>query len=226
MYRFTSDQIDFEDFRARFRKFNDAELLAFGKSARYMCSPAATLQFLFNYRQQVFNARRYLSFHIPMVQFGFAEGGYRMSWPEFVSSLIGAVAGSSLVGVFLQAYLSNRFAEKLERFKTSLSAELFEHQTRFAWLHTERSKALVRLYRLLAVADKAFTDMLRPIQKGGVQKENIENAGKAANAFFDFYDRNRLFFDAGLVQKLRIIEQEYRKAWATFVPPSEQNCYL
>ncbi len=95
-----------------------------------------------------------------------------MSWQNFVSSLIGAVAGSGLVGVLLQAH----FAKNLERFKTGLSAELFERQTRFAWLHTERSKALVHLSRLLAVADKAFTDMLRPIQSGGEDsmKANIQ----------------------------------------------------
>jgi hypothetical protein len=43
MYRFTSDQIDLGELRERLRKMNDVELLAFGKAARYMCSPAANL---------------------------------------------------------------------------------------------------------------------------------------------------------------------------------------
>ena len=43
MYRFTSDEVDLEDLRARLRKMTAAELLAFGKSARYMCSPMANL---------------------------------------------------------------------------------------------------------------------------------------------------------------------------------------
>src|SRR5487761_250042 len=109
-----------------------------------------------------------------------------MSWLGFVSNLIGAIVGSGIVGFFLQAYITNRFAKKLEQFKTGLSGELFERQTRFAWLHTERSKALVRLYRLLAVADKTFTDMLRPIQSGGAEsmKANIDKTGDAANKFF------------------------------------------
>jgi hypothetical protein len=43
MYVFTQDAVDVEDLRARLRKMNDEELLAFGKSARYMCSPMANL---------------------------------------------------------------------------------------------------------------------------------------------------------------------------------------
>jgi hypothetical protein len=35
--------LDLEALRARLRRMNDQELLRFGKSARYMCSPAANL---------------------------------------------------------------------------------------------------------------------------------------------------------------------------------------
>jgi hypothetical protein len=43
MYRFTQDAIDVDELRARLRKMTDAELIAFGKAARNMCSPAANL---------------------------------------------------------------------------------------------------------------------------------------------------------------------------------------
>ena len=43
MYSFTKDDIDLDDLRARLRKMTDAELIAFGKAARHMCSPAANL---------------------------------------------------------------------------------------------------------------------------------------------------------------------------------------
>ena len=35
--------LDLEALRARLRRMNDQELLRFGKSARYMCSPEANL---------------------------------------------------------------------------------------------------------------------------------------------------------------------------------------
>ena len=43
MYQFTRDTVDLNDLRERLRKLTDSELLAFGKSARYVCSPAANL---------------------------------------------------------------------------------------------------------------------------------------------------------------------------------------
>jgi hypothetical protein len=43
MYQFTADQIDLDDLRSRLRKMSDAQLLAFGKATRSMCSPAAHL---------------------------------------------------------------------------------------------------------------------------------------------------------------------------------------
>lgn len=43
MYRFTQDAIDLDELRARLRNMTDAELLAFGKSARNMCSRGANL---------------------------------------------------------------------------------------------------------------------------------------------------------------------------------------
>jgi hypothetical protein len=92
-----------------------------------------------------------------------------MSGYEIAASLVGSVLGSGLVTGIFQVYLNHKFSTKLEELKTSLSGELFERQTKFAWLHTERSKALVKLYALLADVDAAFTVMLMPIQTGDAE---------------------------------------------------------
>jgi hypothetical protein len=39
----TSEGVDLDELRARLRKMSDADLIAFGKAARYMCSPKANL---------------------------------------------------------------------------------------------------------------------------------------------------------------------------------------
>ena len=49
-------------------------------------------------------------------------------------------------------------------------------------------------------------------------KANIDKTGDAANKFFEYHDANRVFFSSDLTQKLRQLESEYRKVWATFVP--------
>jgi hypothetical protein len=39
----TSEAVDLDELRARLRKMTDADLIEFGKAARYMCSPKANL---------------------------------------------------------------------------------------------------------------------------------------------------------------------------------------
>ena len=72
-----------------------------------------------------------------------------MNWHEIGSSLLGAAVGSGVVTATLQLYLGHKFSKKLEHLRTTLSGQLFERQTKFAWLYSERSKTLVQLYALL-----------------------------------------------------------------------------
>lgn len=43
MNAIATGELDLEQLRQRLRKMNDAELLRFGKAAKYMCSPEANL---------------------------------------------------------------------------------------------------------------------------------------------------------------------------------------
>jgi hypothetical protein len=146
-----------------------------------------------------------------------------MNWYAVLPSVLGAVAGSSIVTAIFQVILNHKFSTKLELFKTTLSAELFERQTKFAWLHTERSKALVELYSQLATAGKAFEDMLRPFQTGGAEgrRIRIQEAGDAVTKLFAFCDRHAVFFDADLVAELVKLDDEYRRVWSIYVPNIE-----
>jgi hypothetical protein len=91
-----------------------------------------------------------------------------MDWRQLLTSNVfwssfAGILSSGFISAVAQVKLSSRYAEKLETLKKDLSVELFERQTKFAWLHTERSKVLVRLYRLLSRVDKAF-DITRPFK--------------------------------------------------------------
>jgi len=74
-----------------------------------------------------------------------------MDWQTPVLTALVATASSTVVVGLLQIYWNYRLSMNLEEWKAKLSSQLFEHQTKFAWLHTERAKAIVRLYRLLAM---------------------------------------------------------------------------
>lgn len=146
-----------------------------------------------------------------------------MNWNDLAASLIGAALGSGIVGVGFQLYLSHALSKRLEQFKTTLSGELFERQTKFAWLHTERSKVLVNLYALLADVDAAFTMMLQPIQTGDAESRTakITQASAAIVKFFSFCSQNAVFFDDELQHSLFQLDEKYRRVWSTYVPNHE-----
>jgi hypothetical protein len=84
---------------------------------------------------------------------------WRIGW-----SVLAGFFSSALVGTVVQVILGYRFSKKLEAFKKDLSSDLFEKQTKFAWLHNERSRVLVRLYRLLWRVDKQFKGITRRVK--------------------------------------------------------------
>jgi hypothetical protein len=134
-----------------------------------------------------------------------------VNWSNLWSGFIGALVGSGLV----QAYLNHRFSQKLEQLKTTLSRELFEHQTKFAWFYTERAKTLVNLYSLLAAMHEAFVGLVRPMNDGSEEliKKTTAAALDAAVAFFGFWIKNLVFFDEDLIRKLEKLDDEYKKVW-------------
>jgi hypothetical protein len=142
---------------------------------------------------------------------------------QVLLSLIGSVLGSGIVVGLIQVFVSHTFSKKLSQFSTTLSGELFERQTKFAWLHTERSKALVTLYSLLSTVNAAFTVMLMPVQTGDAEsrKTKIKQASDAIVEFFRFCSQNAVFFDDDLGQKLFQLDEQYRIVWSTYVPNYE-----
>src|SRR6266478_5712129 len=146
-----------------------------------------------------------------------------MSGYEIAASLVGSVLGSGLVTGIFQVYLNHKFSTKLEELKTYLSGELFERQTKFAWLHTERSKALVKLYALLATVHSSFHLMLMPIQDADAEttRNRRNDSQKAMVEFSGFCSQNAVFFDDELQASLFQLDEKYRRVWSTYVPNRE-----
>ncbi len=126
---------------------------------------------------------------------------------NFVSSLFGSILGGGVVGGLLSRYL-------IEKYKVSLSAKLFERQTRYAWLHTERSKVLVEAYRRLSAMHAAFNLLLSPIQIDAskeAEKGRIHEAADTARELFRYFRENEMFFNDDLAHQLDNLQNEYKK---------------
>lgn len=138
-------------------------------------------------------------------------------WKDFFTTLAAVLLGGGGLGYYFRDRWTHKLSKELEEFKTSLAADLFERQTRYVWLHTERAKALVEIYRHLKRTHAAFNLLLMPIQMDAGEEAEIERVQKATGAaidLFGFFRENEVFFDDGLVGQLGNLQDEYRKLLA------------
>jgi len=104
----------------------------------------------------------------------------------------------------------------LERFKAELHATAFKYER----LHEERLRIFAELYRLLADADKAYRDFLRPIQVGGRQehRQAMLDGLKKAQDFLSYFEGKRIYFDINLCALIDALEVAFRRALVMLGP--------
>jgi hypothetical protein len=108
----------------------------------------------------------------------------------------------------------NELAQQLERFKASLASELFKKQ----WIHSERSKVLVKLHPLLVLLDGECSRALvymswatkgqLPIDTAGAA---FELANQKLTEFFAFLTENGALLGPELGEQLRTLAKKYQK---------------
>ncbi|MFC0428924.1 hypothetical protein [Chryseobacterium scophthalmum] len=115
--------------------------------------------------------------------------------------------------------LDEKLSHKIEPLKAELSKNNITHQIQFSYLHQERSKVVLDLYRKLVELQSAmvnWTSFMHPIIQDAEReaKERVERANVAFNDFRNFYLLNKLFFPKSFCDTFDIILDEYwNKLW-------------
>ena len=115
--------------------------------------------------------------------------------------------------------LNENLALKIEPIKSELSKNNITHQIQFSYLHQERSKVIVDLYKKLVELQSAmidWTSFLHLIQEDAEKeaKERTDRANEAFTEFRNFYIPNKLFFQKTFCETLdKITEDYWSKAW-------------
>ncbi|MBK0384563.1 hypothetical protein I5M32_16505 [Pedobacter sp. SD-b] len=166
----------------------------------------------------------------------FLIASYFIFYKSWLISLAKEVAKLSTIEEFtkLTENVKKDFNEKIESYKSKLSEELtlkieplkselaknnITHQIKFGFLHQERSKVILELYKKLIELHSAmvnWTNFMHPIIEDG-DKESQERAARANDAindFRDFYLVNKLFFAKSFCKSIDEIFVEYwDKGW-------------
>lgn len=125
-------------------------------------------------------------------------------WKQFFTTLAAVVLGGGGLGYYFR-----------DRWTHRLSKELVEHQTKYAWLHTERAQILLELYRLLSKADRMCDQFLNASSSSGTlygtpKPEQIWNeANETLGRFIECAEDNEALLQPTLVQQLNDLQKKY-----------------
>jgi hypothetical protein len=115
--------------------------------------------------------------------------------------------------------LSEELALKIEPLKSELSKNNITHQIQFGYLHQERSKVVLELYKKLQELHSAmvnWTAFMQPIIENA-EKESQDRTNRVNLAISDFknyYVINKLFFSKSFCVFIDLVFKEYwDKGW-------------
>lgn len=115
--------------------------------------------------------------------------------------------------------LSEELTLKIEPLKSELAKNNITHQIQFGFLHQERAKVIIELYKKLIELHSAMVDwtaFLHPIIEDGEREdqERAKRANIALNDFRNFYVLNKLFFTKSFCSHIDDVFKEYwEKGW-------------
>jgi len=133
----------------------------------------------------------------------------------YISSVTIIVAGASWV---IRKLIDNFFSHKIEKFKTELEKEHTRYQITYEKLHTERATVIKETYQKLVDVYKAFHSYMNPLQFAGESdiEDKQKNAVEKANDFVMYFDRNRIFFEDSLAERIDKLRDALWDCWADF----------
>jgi DNA-directed RNA polymerase subunit F len=141
--------------------------------------------------------------------FGIASG--LLAW--LVKSLVSQSLARDLK-VF-EANLQKAHAVEIERLKSDLRADSFEHETRFSRLHQTRAETVAELYKRMVQTEETIRTLLGDVQPA--EKEECEKlfwkAGGQTGELFRFFEERRIYFDEELCGLLDAHASHFRQAW-------------
>ena len=123
-------------------------------------------------------------------------------WQQLLGLIVAPVVVVGAVTWLLRGIIAQGFARDLQRYKSELEQENFEHRERFSLIHQRRAEVISTLYGRIARTMAVTGDLIGIFQQGG--QSLIEKKKKAANinnGMSSYFFENRLFLPHATAQK-------------------------
>jgi hypothetical protein len=103
--------------------------------------------------------------------------------------------------------LRHTFTEELERQKSELERQSFEHQTRFTWYHQKKAELIAEIYKSMTHAIEYVKEMVSPMQMGdeASRKQRAEETIALYNELAIEYYGKKIFLEKRICDKVESI---------------------
>jgi hypothetical protein len=123
-------------------------------------------------------------------------------WQQLIGLIVGPAVVVGAIAWLLRGIVSQGFARDLQRYKSELDRQDFEHRERFSLIHQRRAEVIATFYGKIARTKSVVADLVGIFQQGG--QSLMEKKKKAADIFNDmsaYFFENRIFLPHETAEK-------------------------
>lgn len=150
----------------------------------------------------------------------FLAASYFVFYKSWLKSLGKEVAKLSTKEelITIEESVKKEFNESLESYKSKLEKELYKsnitYQIQFAFLHKERAKAILELYRKLVELHSAMLEWTAPFKPNvdnieEIKQKQLEMVARLLQEFQSFFTNNRLLFEENICKHIDDLMEEF-----------------
>ena len=115
-------------------------------------------------------------------------------WQQLVGLIVAPTVVVAAVAWLLRTVIAQGFARDIQRFKSDLDRESFEHQQRFSTIHQRQAEVISNLYGKIAESKSVIANLVGIFQHGGQSlMEKKQKAADSYNDMKDYFYKNRIF---------------------------------
>lgn len=115
-------------------------------------------------------------------------------WQQLIGLIVAPAVVVGAIAWLLRGIVSQGFARDLQKYKSELERQDFEHRERFSLIHQRRAEVIATLYGKIARTKSVVADLVGIFQQGG--QSLMEKKKKAADIYDDmsaYFFENRIF---------------------------------
>lgn len=123
-------------------------------------------------------------------------------WQQLVGLIVAPTIVVGAVAWLIRTVITQGFARDIQRYKSELERENFEHQERFSTIHQRQADVIANLYGKIAKSKSVTADLVGIFQQGG--QSLMEKKKKAADVYNDmsaYFFENRIFLPRNAAEK-------------------------